>query len=146
MPSIVVQRLDDAGEEALGRAVGIVGSACQQQVFELIERHHDGNAETVQHLHQHLEQRQHQVLPRRPHLEVEFREAVGQEVGEVGLVIEQDGAREPLEDVAAHQTGGVVRRRLLDLLADQVASPLRIDAGFDARPPHALRPGPPPDG
>ncbi len=98
-----------------------------------------GNAQAVHHLHEHLEEGQHQVLARRPYLEVEFGEAVGQEVGEVGLIVEQDGAGEPLQDVAAHHASRVMCRRLLDVLADHVAGPLLIDAGVRARPAHRPR-------
>ena len=37
----LVHGLDDAGEERLGDAMAVVGAAGQQQVFELIEGHHD---------------------------------------------------------------------------------------------------------
>ena len=59
----LVHRLDDAGEERLGDAVGVVAAAGQQQVFELVEGDHDRDLQAAEHLHQHLEQRQHQVLP-----------------------------------------------------------------------------------
>ena len=39
----LVHRLHDAGEEALGGAMAVVGAASQQQIFELIEGDHDRN-------------------------------------------------------------------------------------------------------
>ena len=95
----LVHGLHDAGEERLGHAVGIVAAARQQQVFELVEGDDDRQAQLLQDAHQHLEQRQHEVLPAGPHLELQFGEAVGQETRQVGLVAEQDGAGEALEDV-----------------------------------------------
>ena len=76
----LVHRLHDAGEERLGDAVGVVAAPGQQQVFQLIEGDDDRDLQAAETLHQHLEQRQHQVLPRGPDLEVQLGEAVGEEV------------------------------------------------------------------
>ena len=122
----LVHGLHDAGEERLGDAVAVVAAAGQQQVFELVEGHHHRDAQAAQHLHQHLEQRQHQVLPAGPHLEVQLGEAVGEEVGQVGLVAEQDGAGEALVGCAGASGRPCCAPRCARCgWHDQVAGPLR---------------------
>ena len=59
----LVHHLHDAGEKRLGDLVGIVAAASEQQVFELIEGHDDRRLQRAEHFHQHLEQREHEVLP-----------------------------------------------------------------------------------
>ncbi len=46
--------LHDAGEEGLGSAMTVVGTSCQQEIFELIEGHDDGDLEPLEHLHEYL--------------------------------------------------------------------------------------------
>ena len=133
MPPIWCIDLDDAGEKCLGDAVAVVGTTGQQQVFELIEGDHHWHLEAQEDFHEHLEQRQHQVLPARADLEIEFRKAKGQEIGQIALVAEQRGAGQALVNVAAHQARGVVRLAVrVDVLADQFA-------GFHAIPDRILR-------
>ena len=50
-------------KNASAMLVGVVAAAGQQQVFELVEGDHDRDLQAAEDLHQHLEQRQHQVLP-----------------------------------------------------------------------------------
>ncbi len=102
----LVHGVNDAGEERLGTAPAVVGAAGQQQILQLVERDHHRNLQAQEDLHQLLEQRQHQVLPARPHLEIQLREAVGQEVGQVRLVAQQRRPREAL----AHAGGASGRR------------------------------------
>ena len=122
--------LHDAGEERLGDPVAIVAPASQQQVFELIERGHDGNLQAQEDLHQDLEESKHEVLPGRPHLEFELREAIREEAGQLRLVSEKRCPGEPLIDVPAHEAGGIVRLRALDVVAEQLERPIRLDAAL----------------
>ena len=107
----LVHGLDEAGEEGLGNAVGVVGAAGEEQILELVEGEHDRDAQPLEHAHEDLEQRQHQFLAAGPDLEVQLGEAVGEEGGEVGLVAEQHGPGEALEDGPQSQLEALTQPR-----------------------------------
>ena len=125
--------LDDAGEKRLGHARPVVIAAHQQQILELIERHHDRNLQAEEDLHQYLEQREHEVLAAGTDLEVQLGEAVGEEVGQVGLIAEQGGAGETLVHVPAHQAGGVVRFGAVDVLENKVTGAVAFEVALGAQ-------------
>ena len=76
----------------LARGSVEVGAAREQQVFQLVERDDDGDLQDLEHFHQHLEERQDQFLPAWLHLVVEFREAVGEEVGQIAFIADEGGS------------------------------------------------------
>ncbi len=126
----LVHRLNDAGEERLGDLVRVVAAPGQQQVLKLVKGDHDRDLEVAEDLHQHLEQRQHQIAAGRADLEGQLREAVGEEVGQRRLVAEQGRPAEAGEDRPTHQAGGVVRLGPLDVGGDQLARLFGGQAGL----------------
>ncbi len=124
----------DAGEEGFGDAMAVVSPPGQEQVFQLIEGGHHGNLQAAEHLHQHLEKGQDQVLPAGPDLEVQFRETEGDKVSQRRFVAFEDGSSEALMDVPAHEAGGVVRLCSLDVPTHQLPGPVRIEPCFRANP------------
>ena len=75
MPSIWCMACTMPAKNASADAMAVVGPAGQQQIFELIEGDDDRDLQALEDLHEHLEQRQHQVLPARADLEIQLREA-----------------------------------------------------------------------
>ncbi len=122
----LMHRLDDAGEEGLGGAVAVIGAARQQQIFELVEGDDDRDFEALENFHQHFEQPQHQVLPRGPHLEIQLREPIRQEVGEIALIAQQGRPRETLINMAAQLAGGVAGFGAVDGLGQRTRRRVRL--------------------
>lgn len=133
----LVHGLDDTGEERLGDAMAVVGTADEQQVFHLVEGDHDRDLQSLEDLHQYLEQGQDEVLACGPDLEFEFGKAEGEEIGEVGLIAEQGGAGKPLVDVMPHVPGRVVRLEALDVLTHESAGLVDVEPRFGAECRHA---------
>src|SRR5262249_21389585 len=69
----------------------------------------------------------HEVLPGRPHLEFELGEAIREKAGQLRLVAQQRCPGETLIDVSAHEAGSIVRLRALDVTAEQLKGPLRLN-------------------
>ena len=68
-------------------------------------------------------------MPGRVDVELQFGESVSEEVGEFGLVVEERGLGEAVEDVPAHEPGGVVRLGPDHVAANEVEGSSRRQPG-----------------
>jgi hypothetical protein len=129
----LVHDLDEAREERFADAVAVLGAADEEQVFELIEGDNHGHLEMEKDLHEDFGQGEDEVLPARANLVLQFREAVGQEAGKIGLVAEERSPDEALVDPPADLAGRVVDLGAVDVGADQLARPGKVEADLRAR-------------
>src|SRR5439155_17857145 len=81
------------------------------------------------------EQGQYQVLPARPHVEIELSETERQEARQVCFIRKERGTRETPVDMATHETGRAVRLGALHMVAHEFAGPCAVQVHFRAGPP-----------